>query len=241
MNERQSGREEGRRVPQDLWAVSAQLKYNDPLQPMDPLWEDTSPGRDLGYDRMYKSLGVDARAADPKDWLLRAEPSRHYGVFCGHRGSGKSTELRLIRERLHRPALFHVVFLDVLEVLDVNNLQYPDLFLALATRLFETVKEAGVELEEALRIRMEEELPVYERLGDVRSRIVTGYKVALAMARRGGSGDAAEASRLLLWSQGEARRLGLPFAEQIEAGMRSLGLSTPGETPSPTASSQGVP
>ncbi|MEI6342002.1 MAG: hypothetical protein WCR07_08595 [Verrucomicrobiota bacterium] len=97
------------------------------------------------------------------------------------------------------------------------------------------------QLEEALRIRMEEELPVYERLGDVRSRIVTGYKVALAMARRGGSGDAAEASRLLLWSQGEARRLGLPFAEQIEAGMRSLGLSTPGETPSPTASSQGVP
>jgi tetratricopeptide (TPR) repeat protein len=38
--------------------------------------------------------------------------------------------------------------------------------------------EARGELEEALRIRREEELPVYERLGDVRSRAVTLFKIA---------------------------------------------------------------
>ena len=179
MNERQSGRGEVvRKVPRDLWEVSAQLKYNEPLEPMDPLWEDTSPGRDLGYDRMYKSLGVDASASDPKDWILRAEHSRHYGAFRGHRGSGKSTELRRIRERLHRPALFHVVFLDVLEVLDVNNLQYPDLFLALATRLFGTVKEAGVELEEVylqpLVQWFQERVVVSQRLKEFKAGIEAG-------------------------------------------------------------------
>jgi hypothetical protein len=140
---------------------------------MDPLRVDTSPGRDLGYSRMYRSLGVDAHAADPKDWTLKIEHPRHYGVFCGHRGSGKSTELRRIRERLHRPSLFHVVFLDVLEVLDVNNLQYPDLFLAMATRLFRTVKEADVELEnkyiEPMSRWFEERVVVQARLKELKA------------------------------------------------------------------------
>jgi hypothetical protein len=43
----------------------------------------------------------------------------------------------------------------------------------------------GGELDEALRIRREEQLPVYERLGDVRSRAVTMGKVADILAARG--------------------------------------------------------
>ena len=48
------------------------------------------------------------------------------------------------------------------------------------------------ELDEALRIRREEELPVYERLGDVRERAVTMGKIAdiLQAARRVGRGAA---------------------------------------------------
>ncbi|MCL4235024.1 MAG: CHAT domain-containing protein [Deltaproteobacteria bacterium] len=41
------------------------------------------------------------------------------------------------------------------------------------------------ELDEALRIRREEQLPVYERLGDVRSRAVTMGKIADILQRRG--------------------------------------------------------
>ena len=41
------------------------------------------------------------------------------------------------------------------------------------------------ELDEALRIRREEELPVYERLGDVRSRAVTLGQIADVLAVRG--------------------------------------------------------
>ena len=55
-----------------------------------------------------------------------------------------------------------------------------------------TSSQARGELDEALRIRREEELPVYERLGDVRSRAVTMGQIAdiLAGARRARRGAA---------------------------------------------------
>ncbi len=43
---------------------------------------------------------------------------------------------------------------------------------------------------EALRIRREEQLPVYERLGDVRSRAVTMAQIAAILHQRGESGEA---------------------------------------------------
>ena len=47
------------------------------------------------------------------------------------------------------------------------------------------ILEARGELDEALRIRTEEELPVYERLGDVRARAITQGKVADILEARG--------------------------------------------------------
>ena len=50
--------------------------------------------------------------------------------------------------------------------------------------------QARGELDEALRIRREEELPVYERLGDVRSRAVTLGQIADVLAARGETDEA---------------------------------------------------
>ena len=55
------------------------------------------------------------------------------------------------------------------------------------------ILEIRGELDEALGIRQEEELPVYERLGDVRSRAITIGQIADILARRG---DTDEALRL---------------------------------------------
>ncbi|HET6427796.1 MAG TPA: hypothetical protein VFJ30_05270, partial [Phycisphaerae bacterium] len=46
------------------------------------------------------------------------------------------------------------------------------------------------ELEEALRIRREEELPVFERLGDVRERAVTMSKIADILQQQGKAEEA---------------------------------------------------
>ena len=55
------------------------------------------------------------------------------------------------------------------------------------------ILESRGDLDEALRIRREEELPVYERLGDVRARAVTMGKIADILWSRG---DLDEALRI---------------------------------------------
>ena len=52
------------------------------------------------------------------------------------------------------------------------------------------ILERRGETDEALRIRREEELPVYERLGDVRSRAVTMGKIADILEQRGETDEA---------------------------------------------------
>ncbi len=56
---------------------------------------------------------------------------------------------------------------------------------ALASGLRADILQTRGELDEALRIRREEELPVYERQGDVRSRAVTMGKIADILQTRG--------------------------------------------------------
>jgi tetratricopeptide (TPR) repeat protein len=55
----------------------------------------------------------------------------------------------------------------------------------LARGLIADVLQARGEVDEALRLRREEELPVYERLGDVRSRAMTLGKIADVLQARG--------------------------------------------------------
>lgn len=65
--------------PQNLWEVSEQLRYNEPLlDANDPRYVDTSPGRTLGYERLFRSLGVDSAT----DTLKVKHPSQ-YHLFCG--------------------------------------------------------------------------------------------------------------------------------------------------------------
>jgi hypothetical protein len=52
------------------------------------------------------------------------------------------------------------------------------------------ILQARGETDEALRIRREEELPVYERLGDVRSRAVTMGQIADILQARGETDEA---------------------------------------------------
>jgi tetratricopeptide (TPR) repeat protein len=72
------------------------------------------------------------------------------------------------------------------------------------------------ELDEALRIRTEEQLPVYERLGDVQSLLVCRAEIALSLMKRGEAEDRASANALLCLALGDARRLGIQEANQIE-------------------------
>lgn len=127
--------------PEDIWQVNVELHPGEPLDgENDPRWVDTTAGRgEYNLAAFLRQLGVSGSA-------LRSPPSRGYYLFCGHRGCGKSTELRRIRNQLHKPEIYYVVFADVAQELDVNNLRYPDVLLHLAGRLLGQLEEDGIEV-----------------------------------------------------------------------------------------------
>ena len=95
---------------------------------------------------------------------------------------------------------------------------------ALAVGALTDILQARGELDEALRIRREEQLPVYERLGDVRSLLVGRANLALALLTRNEKGDRAEAGQLLALALQAAEALRLPEAVTIQAIQRKHGV-----------------
>ena len=127
--------------PADIWEVNASLQLDEALQDEDPRWVDTQSVRgESGLRQLRLALGMSERQ-------LRSSPERGYYLFCGHRGSGKSTELRRVRNDLDAPGAYCVVFADVAQELDVNNLRYQDVLLHLAGKLMERLEKDGVIME----------------------------------------------------------------------------------------------
>jgi hypothetical protein len=95
---------------------------------------------------------------------------------------------------------------------------------ALASGLIADILQARGQLDEALKIRNEEELPVYERLGDLRSLLVGRANLAITLLQRANDGDRDKAARLLQLALEEAQRLKLSEMQQIEQIIEEAGL-----------------
>jgi hypothetical protein len=166
--------------PQSIWDVNVQLQFDEPLPPGDPRWVDTAPGRgEFSLDRLYRMLGV-----DPNTWTLKGAPSHAYVLFCGHRGCGKSTELRRAHERLNEPDIFFSVLLDAAADLDPNNLQYQDVLLGLAKALLEALPDT-VEID-AVHLRKLEDwftqrVRTHEASKEFRAEIETGLEAGVSI------------------------------------------------------------
>jgi hypothetical protein len=106
----------------------------DPLESYDPRYVDCSYVR--GGDDVAKSI------------LVRVENSKHplAQLVCGHRGCGKSTELLRLVKYLEDKK-FLVVYFAVDEDLDVGDLVYTDLLVAIIKRLERTFAKKGIEMD----------------------------------------------------------------------------------------------
>ena len=141
--------------PDDIWEVNRRLRVDEPLDgENDPRWVDTGAARgEYSHHRLYRMLNVDPGEAAPR---LGTPPDRSYYLFCGHRGCGKSTELRRVRNDLHSPTLYYVVFADAAQELDVNNLRYQDILLHLASKLVEQLNRDDIGIERVHLRRIED-------------------------------------------------------------------------------------
>jgi hypothetical protein len=125
-------------------AVARSLRdtYNacDPVIPLpsgDPRYVDCTPVR--GHEDVVSQMWKTIIWAD--DYTAQ--------LFTGHRGSGKSTELLRLKDRLEQ-AGYVVLFFEADDDLDLNDLQCTDLFLSIARRVTGDLAEMGVPLPDTL-------------------------------------------------------------------------------------------
>jgi len=110
-----------------------------PLLPGDPRYVDCAPWRgDEHIVNMIAQRIIRADAARPVQHLKQ--------LLAGHRGCGKSTELLLLKDRLEQENFFVVYFDAALEV-DMNDVDYADILLAMMRQLELQVRQSGLGLE----------------------------------------------------------------------------------------------
>ncbi len=76
-------------------------------------------------------------------------PQFHKQLITGHRGCGKSTELKQLQAKLREEKLFAVYF-DVENVLDLGDLNYLDVLVAMARAVTEMMADANLKIPQAL-------------------------------------------------------------------------------------------
>jgi len=111
---------------------------NEALRPDDSRYVNCDDVRGENLARLY------ARA------LQRADPRNpEVKVFAGHRGVGKTSELYRLKSFLEQPddsgqRPFLVIFSDVSQSLDLNDLDFPDLLVFQAAEIQRQLREADI-------------------------------------------------------------------------------------------------
>ena len=165
------------RPPESLWEVNRQLQFDEPLDgDQDPRWVDTEAARgEYRHRPLYRTLGVSEHLT-----FLAEPPERGYYLFSGHRGCGKSTELRRIRRELHTDDLYYVVLADAAKELDVNNLRYHDILLHVAGRLAAQLTDDGITVDpehlESLRAWFTKRVEVREKTKEFAEQARVGLR-----------------------------------------------------------------
>lgn len=159
-----------------IWDYRDNLEYDLPLNPGDARLVPLNTARgDFSENRILKAVGV-----DPTTKVLRWRPGRLYVLFGGHRGCGKSTELRRLAAKLRGPDRYFVVFIDALAELDVHNLRYSDILLAQAKALVELLEAKNIVVEDVFLARLSDwfsqRVEQYGKTRDLATEIKAGAK-----------------------------------------------------------------
>lgn len=132
------------------------LQY--PVSTIDDMYYACDPDDPLGAtdDSRYQDLSL--VRGQRKSWISnivknieRTQKSKKFFnmLFSGHRGSGKTTELYRLKAELEKQQFF-VVYLDIEDVLELNDLDYKDILLAIAHKFYSALEVKGWELNPTL-------------------------------------------------------------------------------------------
>jgi len=164
--------------PIDIWDAKYNLSYDEAINPKNPFFLDISSGRgEFKINTLYRQLHVDVNKGQ-----LRRPPHKDYTLFTGHRGCGKSTELARVANYLSDSERYFVIHLDCVKRLDIDNLKYADVLLALATSLLEALEnQHAITIEPVhlgnLESWFDERVKTHANIKDFAAEIKAGAKV----------------------------------------------------------------
>jgi energy-coupling factor transporter ATP-binding protein EcfA2 len=137
--------------PKTLLEVLKKIELEKALELNDPRFVDTrvARGSEKTLSRLAKKFGLDLVTNDFAPTTLR------HVLFFGHTGSGKSTELRHYAKHLTGAEKFLVVEVDISLSLDLHNVQYADVLMAMAKALVEALNLKQVAIAPAALVPLE--------------------------------------------------------------------------------------
>lgn len=112
---------------------------------------------DVRYVDLTKARGIRSNVAQKiANKIKHAETgSFHHQLISGHRGCGKSTELFQLQAQLQKDGYF-VIYFDVEDVLDLADIRYQDILVAITRAIEEALREAKLELDDKLRENLDQ-------------------------------------------------------------------------------------
>lgn len=115
------------------------------LPPDDPRYVDLYPGR--SEKDMSSVIAWEIKVSGDVEHMRK--------LVTGHRGSGKTTELLRLKKALENDNFF-VVYVDVEKMLDLGDISYLDVLLAISTALGDALDKADIALDAKLLLNIEE-------------------------------------------------------------------------------------
>lgn len=129
-----------------LEEVDSAVQFNVPVGPNHPFFTDFTDVRgDFEEKRVYMTLNVNPKTFKftPRNGGL----NKTLLFLAGMRGSGKTSELAKIAQKLHNPEGFFCVTCNLDEGLDLNDMEYMDILIFQLERLAEELLKIKIKLE----------------------------------------------------------------------------------------------
>lgn len=129
-----------------LAEVDNAVRFDVPITPDHEFYTDFSDVRGDFEDRMiYKTLNV-----HPKTFIFNQEANRVNKALlflAGMRGSGKTSELAKISQKLHNKDCFFCVTCNLDDGLDLNDMEYMDILIFQLERLFQEFEKINLDVD----------------------------------------------------------------------------------------------
>jgi hypothetical protein len=160
------------KVAKNITEIYATVNPDEPLLSDDTRFVDLSSARG----------GEDLVALITRRIMTAISPNYHRRLVTGHRGSGKSTELRRLEASLGK-AGFLVSYLDVEQTLDLADFEYLDVLVAIAYQLYESAVQneikVNLKLLNSIKDWFGETVLTQEQIKNVQIDIDTKHKIGI--------------------------------------------------------------